>query len=286
MELWFTEEHTDDVRFSIKVEKSLYSKQSKYQNIDVLQTKSFGRMLVLDDSIVISEKDEFIYHEMMVHVPMMVKPDIKRVLVIGGSSGGCVRELIKYDTIEQIDVVEMDEELVQVCKKYFPKIARSFKDERVKQIIGDGLKFVRKKDDVYDLILVDSTDPFGPQESFFTREFYGHCSRALTEQGIMVTQQESPFYPHTANAMHRAVRRMEELFPEVQLYQAHIPSYPAGYWLFGFASHYDNPVHNVDTRAWLSLKIKTHYYNEYIHFGSFAIPNYVMEDLENDTQSQ
>lgn len=283
MELWFTEAHTDDVHFSIRVQKSLYSKASKYQEIDVFQSDSFGKVLVLDDSIVITEKDEFIYHEMMVHVPMMVNPTIKNVLVIGGSSGGCVSELLKYDSIESIDVVEMDEELLKVCKKYFPKLAKSFKDERVHLTIGDGLKYVRKKDDCYDLILVDSTDPFGPQESFFTREFYGHCSRALTKSGTIVTQQESPFYPHTAKAMHRAIHRMEQLFKEVHLYQAHIPTYPAGYWLFGYASHQFHPIADMQKEKWLENELRLDYYNPALHHGAFALPNYVMEELKNDT---
>lgn len=285
MELWFTESHTEDVHFSIRVQKSLYSKASRYQEIDVFQSDSFGKVLVLDDSVVITEKDEFIYHEMMVHVPMMVNPAIKRVLVIGGASGGCVSELVKYPCIESIDVVEMDEELMQVCKRFFPKLAKSFKDERVKVTIGDGLKYVRKKDDCYDLILVDSTDPFGPQESFFTREFYGHCSRALTQEGIIVTQQESPFYPHTAKAMHRAIHRMDQLFKEVHLYQAHIPTYPAGYWLFGYASHAFHPTQNLDVEHWLEHKLHPDYYNPALHQGAFALPTYVMEELKNDTQN-
>lgn len=286
MELWFTEEHNENVRFSIRVQKALFSNRSnlkKLQEIDVLQTEIFGNVLVLDDSVVITEKDEFIYHEMMVHIPMMVNPAIKKVLVIGGANGGCLRELIKYDTIESIDLIEADQELLDVCKKYFPKLAKSFKDARVKLVLGDGLKFVRKKDDEYDLILVDSTDPFGPQESFFTREFYSHCSRALTEKGIMVTQQESPFYVHTAHAMHRAYARMTQLFKEVHLYQAHVPSYPAGYWLFGYASHCQHPLNGIDVDAWEALGIKTRYYNPQIHSGSFALPTYVKEDLDNDT---
>ena len=183
MELWFTEEHSEDVRFSIRIVRQLFSKRSKFQQIDIFDSKEFGKVLVLDDSIVITEKDEFIYHEMMVHVACAANPDLRKVLVIGGSNGGCVRELIKYPFIEKIDVVEADDELIKACKVHFPKITKSFDDPRVSVIVSDGLKFVRKLNKVYDLILVDSTDPFGPNETFFTREFYGNCFTALTPSG-------------------------------------------------------------------------------------------------------
>ena len=283
MELWFTEEHSDDVRFSIRIVRQLFSKRSHFQQIDIFDSKEFGKVLVLDDSIVITEKDEFIYHEMMVHVACAANPDLKKVLVIGGSNGGCVRELIKYPFIEKIDVVEADEELVKACKVHFPKITKSLEDPRVSVIVSDGLKFVRKLNKVYDLILVDSTDPFGPNETFFTREFYGNCFTALTPSGILVTQQESPFYPQTAAAMVRAVTRMKELFGILKLYQAQIPSYPSGHWLFSFASKDAHPIKDLDKDYWRELRVKTRYYNEEIHSGCFALPNYIKEDILNET---
>jgi spermidine synthase len=280
MELWFTENHTDNVRFSIKVDKQLYSSQSDFQRIDIFESKEFGRFLTLDGYMMLTEKDEFIYHEMMVHVPMSVHPNVKRVLVIGGGDGGTVRELSRYDYIESIDLVEIDEEVVEACKKYLKQTACGFDDKRVKIYYDDGLKFVRKYVNEYDLILVDSTDPFGPGEGLFTKEFYGNCCKALKEDGIMVNQHESPFYPNDAVAMQRAHKRIVESFPIARVYQAHIPTYPSGHWLFGFASKKYHPIDDQDVARWKAQGLKTRYYNEQLHRGAFALPNYVEEMLE------
>lgn len=179
MALWFTEQHTDDVRFSIHIKEQLYSGKSYYQQIEVFDSYEFGRVLVLDGYIMLTEKDEYIYHEMMVHVPMACNPDIRRVLVIGAGDGGTVRELCRYDSITQIDMVEIDEQVVKVCKEYLPQTACRLEDPRVHIYYEDGLKFVRRVEDTYDLIIVDSTDPFGPGEGLFTKEFYGNCFTAL-----------------------------------------------------------------------------------------------------------
>ena len=204
MELWFTENHTKNVRFSIKVDKQLCSMQSDFQRIDVFTSEEFGRFLTLDGYMMLTEKDEFIYHEMMVHVPMSVHPNVKNVLVIGAGDGGVVRELTKYDEIERIDMVEIDKMVVDVCREYLPFTACKLDDKRVNIFYQDGLKFVRNKENEYDLIIVDSTDPFGPGEGLFTKEFYGNCYKALTEDGIIVNQHESPFYKDDAIAMQRA----------------------------------------------------------------------------------
>jgi spermidine synthase len=280
MELWFTENHTENVRFSIKVDKQLYSSQSDFQRIDIFESKEFGRFLTLDGYMMLTEKDEFIYHEMMVHVPMSVHPNVKKVLVIGGGDGGTVRELSRYDYIESIDLVEIDEEVVEACKKYLGQTACGFEDKRVKVYYDDGLKFVRKYVNEYDLILVDSTDPFGPGEGLFTKEFYGNCCKALKEDGIMVNQHESPFYPNDAVAMQRAHKRIVESFPIARVYQAHIPTYPSGHWLFGFASKKYHPIEDQDVARWKAQGLKTRYYNEQLHRGAFALPNYVEEMLE------
>jgi spermidine synthase len=280
MELWFTENHTENVRFSIKVDKQLYSSQSDFQRIDIFESKEFGRFLTLDGYMMLTEKDEFIYHEMMVHVPMSVHPNVKKVLVIGGGDGGTVRELSRYDYIESIDLVEIDEEVVDACKKYLGQTACGFEDKRVKVYDDDGLKFVRKYVNEYDLILVDSTDPFGPGEGLFTKEFYGNCCKALKEDGIMVNQHESPFYPNDAVAMQRAHKRIVESFPIARVYQAHIPTYPSGHWLFGFASKKYHPIEDQDVARWKAQGLKTRYYNEQLHRGAFALPNYVEEMLE------
>ncbi len=279
MELWYTEQHTDNVRFSIKVDKPLYSGQSEFQRIDVFNSKEFGTVFTLDGLMMVTEKDEFIYHDMIVHVPMATNPKIKNVLVIGAGDGGTVRELTRYNTIESIEMVEIDKMVVDVCRKYLPQTACKLDDPRVQLYFEDGLRFVRSKENAYDLIIVDSTDPFGPGEGLFTKEFYGNCSKALREDGILVNQHESPYYEEYARSMQRAHKRIQDFFPVCRVYQAHIPTYPSGHWLFGFASKTYDPLIDIDEKAWNSLGLKTKYYNTEIHKGSFALPNYVKELL-------
>ncbi|AET65867.1 spermidine synthase [Desulfosporosinus orientis DSM 765] len=282
MELWYTEEQTDSVRFSIKVDKPLYTGKSEFQRIDVFHSKEFGNFFTLDGLIMVTEKDEFIYHDMIVHVPMATNLKIKNVLVIGAGDGGTVRELTRYDSIENIDMVEIDKMVVDVCREYFPQTTCKLDDPRVHLYFEDGLRFIRSKENIYDLIIVDSTDPFGPGEGLFTKEFYGNCYKALKEDGILVNQHESPYYEEYAKSMQKAHKRIKELFPVCRVYQAHIPSYPSGHWLFGFASKTYDPLTDIDEQAWNSLGIKTKYYNTDIHKGSFALPNYVIDILANE----
>ncbi len=275
MDLWYTEPHTKNAKFSIRIDRQLVPRQSRYQRIDVFESKDFGRILTLDGLLMVTEKDEFIYHEMIVHVPMAVKPDVKRVLVIGAGDGGTIRELVRYDTIEHIDMVEIDEEVVHVCREFLPQTACKLDDPRVHLHFEDGLKFVRTRQNEYDLILVDSTDPFGPGEGLFTREFYGNCFKALAEQGILINQHESPYYADDARAMQRAHRQIQSVFPVSTVYQFHLPTYPSGHWLFGFASKGLHPVEDLQAEAWNALGLETEYYNTELHKGAFALPNYV-----------
>lgn len=281
MELWFSEPHTKNVKLSIKVDRQLYSGQSEFQRIDIFDSKEFGRFLTLDGYMMLTEKDEFIYHEMIVHVPMAVHPNVKKVLVIGAGDGGVIRELVRYPQIERIDLVEIDELVVEVCKKFLPQTACCLDEERVHISHQDGLKFVRHCEAEYDLIIVDSTDPFGPGEGLFTKEFYGNCYKALKEDGIMVNQHESPFYQDDAIAMQRAHKRIIESFPISKVYQAHIPTYPSGHWLFGFASKKYHPVNDLNQTKWNTLGLATKYYNTRLHKGAFALPNYVEELLRD-----
>lgn len=281
MALWFTEQHTDDVRFSIHIKEQLYSGKSYYQQIEVFDSYEFGRVLVLDGYIMLTEKDEYIYHEMIVHVPMACNPDIRRVLVIGAGDGGTVRELCRYDSITQIDMVEIDEQVVKVCKEYLPQTACRLEDPRVHIYYEDGLKFVRRVEDTYDLIIVDSTDPFGPGEGLFTKEFYGNCFTALREHGILTNQHESTYYDSYTSMVSRTHRRMRSVFPVAMVYQAHIPTYPSGHWLFGFASKNIHPVYDFKPEIWEQLGLETKYYNTQLHTGCFALPNTVREVLEH-----
>lgn len=279
MELWYTEEHTPAVRFSIKVREQLFSKKSPFQQIDIFDSVEFGRFLTLDGLMMLTEYDEFIYHDMITHVPMATNPEIKRVLVIGGGDGGTVRELTRYSAIERIDMVDIDEMVVSACREHLQITSCKLDDPRVSLYFEDGLKFVRRCEDAYDLVIVDSTDPFGPGEGLFTREFYGNCFKALSPGGILVNQHENPYYESYSTSMRRAHLRIRELFPICRVYQAHIPTYPSGHWLFGFASKRPDPIRDLDAAAWNSLGIKTRYYNTDIHTGAFMLPNYVRESL-------
>lgn len=281
MDFWFSEAHTPNVRLSIRVDKQLYSGQSEFQRIDVFESPEFGRFLTLDGFMMLTEKDEFIYHEMIVHVPMAVHPAVKKILVIGAGDGGVVRELVRYPQVEHIDMVEIDELVVSVCREYLPQTACCLDNPKVHIHYEDGLKFVRTKQEEYDLIIVDSTDPFGPGEGLFTREFYGNCYKALREDGIMVNQHESPFYAEDALAMQRAHKLIVESFPFSRVYQAHIPTYPSGHWLFGFSSKKYHPLKDLDEKRWNGYGLKCHYYTTTLHKGAFYVPAYVEELLED-----
>ena len=250
MELWFSDYHTDKVKMSVKVEKQLFGEQTDFQRIDVFDSKEFGRFISSDGSIVFSEKDEFVYDEMIVHVPMAVHPNVRHVLVIGGGDGGVARELSYYKEIEEIDVVEPDEVFVEVCKKFFPDNARGLDDPRVRVFYADGLRFLRSKNDQYDLIINDAIDPLGHTAGLFTKEFYGNCYRALKEDG--------------------------------RVYQAHIPTCASGYWLFGFTSKKYHPLTDLNVERWKERNIKTWYYTTNLHKGAFMLPRYVEDMLEEE----
>lgn len=285
MEFWFEELHTDNVKMSIRVDRQLFSGESEYQRIDVFHSPEFGRFLVSNGSVIFSEADEFVYDEMIVHVPMAVHPGVKKVLVIGGGDGGVARELSHYPEIEEIDVVEEDQLFIDVCKEWFPDNACGLEDPRVKIYNENGLRFLRSRQDQYDLIINDCTDPLGHTAGMFTKEFYGNCFRALHEDGIMVYQHGSPFFDvdeEACRAMHRKAFRS---FPINRVYQAHIPTCPAGYWLFGFASKKYHPLKNFDAKRWNERNIKTWYYTTNMHGGSFMLPRYVEDLLLEEEES-
>ena len=222
MELWYSEFHTGNVKLSVRINRQLFSGESEFQRIDVFESEEFGRFVALDGEIVFSDKDEFIYDEMVTHVPMTVHPNVKNVLIIGGGDGGVARELIHYPQIESIDVVESDKMFVDVCAEMFPDIAQGLKDERVNIYYEDGLRFLRNKKARYDLIINDSTDPLGHTEGLFTKEFYGSCYKALRDDGIMVYQHGSPFYDEDEVECRKMHRKVFRSFPVSRVYQAHI----------------------------------------------------------------
>ncbi len=282
MELWYTEQQTDEVRFSIKVKQHLYTGKSEFQDVDVFESEEFGKFLTLDGLMMVTEKDEFIYHDMITHVAMATNPNIKKVLVIGGGDGGTVRELTRYSHIEKIDMVEIDKLVVDVSRQYLPITASKLDDSRVSLYFEDGIRFVADTKEVYDLILVDSTDPIGPGEGLFTTEFYQNCFNILSDNGILVNQSESPYYDQFSHEMKRAHKKIKNIFPISKVYQFHMPTYPSGHWLFGFASKKLDPIDDVDFDKWNALGIKTKYYNPQLHVGCFALPSYVQEMLDNE----
>lgn len=285
MELWFSEFHAPDVKHSIRINRHLYSQKSNYQQIDIFDTPEFGRVLTLDGNVMLTERDEFIYDEMITHVPMSVHPDIRDILVIGAGDGGVVKELTRYSNIEKIDLVEMDPQVIGSLRAFTcRKMHADLMTRGVHIYYDNALRFIRKCHSSYDLIIVDSTDPFGPSEGYFTREFYGICYNALRDDGIMVNQQGSPFYKQDAEAMQRSHQRIVNTFPISRVYQAHIPTYAAGYWLFGFASKKFHPLDDFNAEKWNKLNLETKYYTTRLHIGSFYLPAFLekmLKEVEN-----
>lgn len=284
MEFWFSEHHTENVKFSVKVDKHLYTNETDLGRVDIFESLEFGRFLAVDGYIIFTDRDEFIYDEMLSHVPMAVHPNPKSVLIFGSGDGGVVEELLKYKSLERIDLVEVNDGVVEACRKFFPETASSLDDERVTVYTENALRFIRHIENEYDVIIVDSAGFYGPGESLLTREFYGGCYKALKDDGIMVNQHQSPFYEEDRIETQKAHKRIVDSFPISRVYQAHIPSYPSGYWLFGFASKKYRPVLDLNADAWNKLGIKTDYYTTNLHKGCFALPAYVermLEDVES-----
>jgi len=281
-EVLYSEYREDDAKMSYRVEV-LHVEDTPFQKLMMVKSETYGTMMILDGFVQVTEKDEFIYHEMICHVPFSVNPNIKRVLIIGGGDGGTAREVARYGTVESIDMVEIDEAVVKACKKYIPQTAAVFSGEpRLNLRFEDGLAFARNAGDKsYDLIIVDSTDPEGPGESLFTAEFYRDCHRILSDEGILINQHESAFYSEERVQMKEAHKKLREIFGIAKVYGFNIPSYASGYWYFGFASKNYDPVEDHKQAEWEKLGLSTKYYNSEIHEASFALPNYVKEILES-----
>ena len=279
MYMWFSEQYTENVKMSIRVDRQLFSAESEFQRIDVFESPEFGRFLTLDGNVIFSEADAFIYNEMVTHVPMAVHPDVKRVLIIGGGDGGVASEYTAYPEIEEIDVVEPDKVFVKACREFFPAMAGGLDDPRVNIVYKDGLPFLRGRKADYDIIINDSTDPFGYTEGLFTKEFYGGCYRALRDDGIMVYQHGSPFFENDKAAFTAMHRKVVQSFPISRVYQAHIPTCSSGYWMFGFASKKYHPLNDFNPQKWNARGIKTGYYTTNLHLGAFMLPKYVEDSL-------
>ena len=273
--IWFTEYWTENVGLTVKANEVKRIK-SKYQEILILETPEFGRMLVLDGLVQTTERDEFIYHEMLVHPAMLAHPEPKRVLVIGGGDGGSVREALKYPSVEEVHLCEIDEEVIIASEKYFPTIAGKLRDPKVKIFIEDGNAFLEEKKDYYDVIIMDSSDPVGASEVLFSEEFYSKVKASLRKDGIMVAQTESPMLQE--EYFKKAVSEIRKVFRNFGVYLAYIPTYPSGMWSFTIASDY---IDVVNTKRIEKVKeLKTKYFCDSIYACLFSIPKFV-EDIIN-----
>nr|VFK66190.1 MAG: spermidine synthase [Candidatus Kentron sp. UNK]VFK71797.1 MAG: spermidine synthase [Candidatus Kentron sp. UNK] len=269
--MWFTELDKEGAGLSLKVSRVIYSTVSNFQRIDVMETEEFGKALVLYGSIMLTEKDEFVYHEMISHVPLMAHPAPSRVLIIGGGDGGALREALKHDRVEAVRVVEIDPQVVETCQRFFPGVASGFGDPRADLVYDDGARFIANTQEKFDIVVSDSSDPIGPAEVLFQQSFYRDAFDALAEDGIFVAQSESPLFH--ADHVRRIYKNLRAVFPTVMMYLAHIPTYPSALWSFAFCSKRYHPLD--DFRPEFANIPGLQYYNADIHRGAFALPNYV-----------
>ncbi len=273
--MWFTELHRERAGLALKVTRVLYSEFSDFQRIDVIETEEFGRALVLYGSIMITEKDEFVYHEMIAHVPLSVHAEPSHVLIIGGGDGGTLREVLRHDRVHKATVVEIDRQVVEVSKRFFPKVASGFDNPRTDVIYDDGARFLGTSGERFDVILADTSDPVGPAEVLFQRPFYQDAFHRLSDDGILVVQSESPLF--NQESVRKIYRNLRAVFPIVRMYLAHVPTYPSALWSFAFCSKRHDPLGDFQSERIGFDGLR--YYNPDVHQGSFALPNYVRELL-------
>lgn len=276
MQLWVTESQTKNLGLTARVKKTLFTGTSDFQDIAVVDSCEFGRMLVLDGVFQTSIFDEYVYHEMIAHVPLLTHPAPKKVLVIGGGDGGTVREVVRHREVEKVEMVEIDGVVVEVSKKYLPEISEALINHhpKVELKIGDGIRHMAESENQYDVIIVDCSDPIGPGEGLFTHGFYKNVFKALKEDGLFVQQTESPYYHQPL--IRRLFKSVSSIFPIARLYLANIPLYPGGMHCFTLGSKKYDPLHADSGR----LNFKTRYLNEDILTGCFALPNFVKDLLK------
>jgi spermidine synthase len=275
---WVEEDQDEFVHVRYRVERQLHTTRSAFQRVDVVETTGFGRMLVNDGTIMLSERDERIYHEMIVHVPMFVSPSVERVLVIGGGDGGTVREVLRHASVSYCRLVEIDGEVIEACRRHIPQTAAALEDPRVEISIEDGVSYVAETAERYDLVIVDSSDPVGPALPLFGAEFYGNVERILTDEGIVVSQAESPFYE--ASTQISLVKVLSGLFRRVRIFNSSNLTYPGGLWSFSFAGKGDLcPVGDFDGKRVERSGMSFYYYNPAVHRAAFALPAFQLEQL-------
>ncbi len=278
---WFKEDlYGATITQWIGIDKLIYKGKSKYQNILLFENKSLGRVLVLDGIVQTSEKDEFIYHEMIVHVPIMSHPNPKKVLVIGGGDGGAIEEILKYDFIEKVVMVDIDGKVIELAKKYLRKICgKAFSDSRLELIVDDGVKYVATTKERFDVIVVDSPDPIGPGKVLFTKKFYQGLYNILNKRGIVSRQTGSTFFQ--GNELPQAMTIFRQVFSLNAVYLAAIPTYIGGFFSFILSAKglKNWPSLSVIKKRFESAKIKTDYYTPEVHKSAFVLPPYIERRL-------
>jgi len=266
--------------FGIAIEAGevLFSDSSEFQKVEVFETNSkLGRVLTLDDLMMTTEGDEFHYHEMIAHIPMMNHKCPKTVLVIGGGDGGTVREVLKHKTVKKVILCEIDGMVIDACKKFLPTIAGKLDDSRVEVLVEDAIEFIKDKKNEYDIVLIDSTDPMGPGEGLFTEEFYTNVKNSLKEGGIIAAQSESPVV--NKEEIKKMYTLLKKVFPIVSTYTSNIPTYPGGYWAWAYCSDSVEPLSYIDEERCAEITKTCKIYNKEYHLARFALPNYLKELL-------
>jgi len=278
MELWIEERQEDILGMRFRVEKTLFSGKSDFQQIDIVETRGYGRMLLIDGLVMISERDEFIYHDMISHVPLFSHPSPKRVLVIGGGDGGTLREVLRHESVETCVMVEIDPVVVDACKTFIPQTAHAMDHAKARVLIEDGVKFVEQTDEKFDLVLVDSTDPIGPATPLFGEAFYHNVHRILEPNGIVVAQGESPFYEmETQESM---LQRLAGIFPKTGIYNYANLTYPCALWSFVYATN-GLSLRSDEIRARIEhAGLSFQYYNPGIHMAAFQLPTFQQDKLQ------
>ncbi len=274
MELWFTET-LGAVRGAWEVRQVLYHQPSKYQDVLVVDTVHFGRMLVLDGAVMTTDGDEFVYHEMLTHPGLLAHPSPKSVCVVGGGDGGAIREVLKHPTVERAVLAEIDEDVINVCREFFPKIAGMLSDPRVDIQVGDGARFLKDHPGEFDAVISDSTDPVGPGVVLFEDPYFQSAKNALRPGGFFVTQCKSVWLE--VDTVREVSKRFSKLFRHVGVYGATIPTYPTGSWTFIIGSDQIDPKENVDRARQEMIAKTTKYYTPEHQTAAFAMPAFLKE---------
>lgn len=280
--VWFEETLYPDYGQRFLITRTLFRQKTEFQELAIHETPAFGRILTLDGVCQTTERDEFFYHEMMTHLPILAHGEVRKVLIIGGGDGGILRETLKHRSVEKATLVEIDPAVIELTKTYIPSIpGQAFEDPRTDLVIGDGVKFVADTTEKYDVVMVDSTDPIGPAEVLFQTDFYAQCKRCLTERGIMVTQNGVPFLQ--PDEFTTTYKRLRTLFSDASFYFVPVPTYIGSQMSLSWASL--DPANRKQSRETIAQRfaaagIATKYYTPDIHIAAFAIPAYLQKLID------